>query len=73
MSELSKQADHLLVTASKCLDILNQHEAATNAGAGPSLELVSASIALAQATATLALCQATEAQTDAIIRFGGRR
>lgn len=73
MSELSKQAQTQIDGATVDLRRAIEGHTAAYVGEPRPLPLVLAEIALGQATATLALVQATEAQTAAIARAGGRR
>lgn len=66
MSELSKQAQIQNDEAAAALKAVMVDHVAVTVGDPLPLPIVLAQIALSQATATLALVQATEAQTKAI-------
>lgn len=72
MSELSKAAESLLGKASEAVDRLIDEHTQVNVGQPPSPMLASLVIQLGHATATLALVQATEAQTATLAKQWGR-
>ena len=72
MSELSKQAQIQNDEAAAALKAVMVDHVAVTVGDPLPLPIVLAQIALSQATATLALVQATEAQTAALAKMWGR-